>query len=461
MSHYTTQASRPTAAILTLGCKVNQYESEAMAEALSAAGFDIRSADEPCTLYIVNSCTVTAESDRKSRQAVRKLLKLNPNAYMIVTGCSAEASPARMAAISGVDAVVGNKHKMAVITHALTLLASGKKATAAAIDAPSLEHSIFEPMSITRFDRTRAYVKIQDGCESKCTYCAIPAARGPQRSKPLADVVTEVTRLTQDGCREVVLTGIETGAWGKDLGKEYTLASLLTAVDAIPHIGRVRLGSLDPTVMTQAFVDTVKSLPSVAPHFHLSMQSGCSATLARMKRKYNRAQAEAAMARVRAAIPSVKFTTDIIAGFPGETEEEFEETLAFARRAGFLHIHAFPYSRRDGTPAAAMKDQIPEEIKKERVHLLNQVSAETSQAILKAAVSAGTPLRVLFETRHESKDGRTVSYSGHTSDFMEVSVLSPCDLRGREATVIPEDVTNGVIHARLSACEQSKESLHI
>ncbi len=434
----------PTAAILTLGCKVNQYESEAIAEALAREGLTIRASDEVCDVYIINSCTVTAESDRKSRQAVRRLIKQNPDAVVIVTGCSVETGAGLMADIQGVDAVVGNREKLKAVSYALDFLKNGKP-DLTVVDVPPLKDSAFEPMTITRFDRTRAYVKIQDGCESRCTYCTIPAARGRERSKPLCEVVAEVTRLTEGGCREVVLTGIETGAWGKDLGREYTLASLLRAVADIPNVGRIRLGSLDPTVITEDFADAVATLPCVAPHFHLSMQSGCSATLARMKRKYNVTQAERAMERLRSRLPSVKFTTDIIAGFPGETEEEFAETLDFARRARFLHIHAFPYSKRAGTPAAVMKDQVPEEIKRARVHALNAVSDQTRLDLLREALATQTPLTVLFETYHPESG----FYHGHTPDFMEVAVPAAHELRGQEATVMPIELKDGRLLARL------------
>ena len=438
-----------SAAILTLGCKVNQYESEAIAEALTQAGYTMHSPDEACDIYIINSCTVTAESDRKSRQAVRRLIKQNPKAVVIVTGCSVETGTSLMADIPGVDAVVGNRNKMKAVDYALKFSQYGKPEKAT-VDVPSLKDSPFEPMTITRFDRTRAYVKIQDGCESHCTYCTIPAARGHERSKPLCSVVEEVTALTQGGCREVVLTGIETGAWGKDLGKGYTLASLLRAVARIPNVGRIRLGSLDPTVITEDFADTVASLPCVAPHFHLSMPSGCSATLARMKRKYNVQQAERAMERLRSRLPSVKFTTDIIAGFPGETEEEFSETLAFAKRAKFLHIHAFPYSKRAHTPAATMKDQVDEAVKRTRVHALNDVSSATCLELLKDVLIQKTPLTVLFETYHPEVG----QYHGHTPDFMEVVVSSTCDLRGQEWTVMPEEIKDGKLYARLLPFEK-------
>ncbi len=410
-------ATAPTFAILTLGCKVNQYESEAITEAALAAGLSLRPAGEACDLYIINTCTVTAESDRKARQLIRRLIGQNPAAYVIVTGCSAQAHAEELAAIPGVDAVIGNRDKLTVVAVASRLLADGVKRNVPLVEVPSLEGSRFEPMRITRFGRTRAYVKIEDGCESRCAYCAIPAARGPIRSKPAEDVVAEVTGLVAAGCREVVLTGIETGSWGRDLGGA-RLGDLLAQVDAIPGIGRVRLGSLDPTVMTADFVARVATLPSLAPHFHLSMQSGCSATLARMRRRYNADQAVAAMERVRAAIPGVQLTTDLIVGFPGETEEEFAATLEFARRARFLHIHVFPYSRRAGTPAATMPGQVSEAVKHERVAALSRVSEESCAAILDGVLASGQLLSVLPETHGEGY------FLGHTPHFLEVRVLT-------------------------------------
>ena len=418
-----------TFAALTLGCKVNQYETEAICEALEAVGFTQRPSHEVCDLYILNTCTVTAESDRKSRQMTRRLIQKNPDTIVMITGCSAQAHAEDFAHIDGVSAVVGNRQKLRVAEIARELMEKGKPPSPI-VEAPDLTGADFESMSITRFVRARAYVKIQDGCESRCAYCAIPAARGPVRSKPMADVIAEVTDLTKGGCREIVLTGIETGAWGRDLGS-LRLQDLLVEIDRIPGIGRIRLGSLDPTVMTRDFVDKIRDLSSLAPHFHLSMQSGCSATLARMRRKYNAGQAEAAMERVREAIPGVQFTTDMIVGFPGETTEEFAESAAFARRAGFLHIHVFPYSKRDGTPAATMADQIPEEIKHERVAILSRISEESCGAILDALLKSPRPLTVLPETRG---DGFVM---GHTPDFLEVRILTDTPLPACACTVLP------------------------
>ncbi len=438
----------PTFAILTLGCKVNQYESEAIAEALEAAGFTQQPSHRPCDLYILNTCTVTAESDRKSRQMVRRLIQQNPAAAVVVTGCSAQTHPESFSAIHGVDAVVGNREKLRVAEIARELVQNGKP-HAPTVEVPDLAGAEFESMSITRFARARAYVKIQDGCESRCAYCAIPAARGPVRSKPLEDVVAEVKALTAGGCREIVLTGIETGAWGRDLGS-LRLQDLLPEIDKIPGIGRIRLGSLDPTVMTQDFVDKIRELSSLAPHFHLSMQSGCSATLARMRRKYNAKQAEAAMARVRAAIPSVQFTTDMIVGFPGETEAEFAESADFARRAEFLHIHVFPYSKREGTPAAAMREQVPESVKHDRVAVLSRISEESCGAILDGVLAAPRPLTILPETRG---DGFVL---GHTPDFLPIKLLTDHPVCAHaEITVIPTHREGEVLVCRAAEVADS------
>ena len=330
-----------TVGVLTQGCKVNQYESRAIEEALLARGYAICAPEARCDAYIINSCTVTAESDRKARQLIRRVRTQNPKAFIIVTGCFAQTDP-EGAALDGVDAVIGNTNKMQVAELLDGLFDKGKKNEKAYIDVPPIKDAhCFEQMQITSFDRTRAYVKIEDGCESHCTYCAIPGARGPVRSKPLDEVLDEVRVLTAGGCAEVVLTGIETASWGKDLD-EGDLGDLLVAVDALPGIGRVRLGSLDPSLIRPKFANKIAGLGSLAPHFHLSLQSGCSKTLAAMKRKYNADQAMAALELLREKIPHVQFTTDVIVGFPGETDEDFEQTLDFIRRARFLQIHAFP-----------------------------------------------------------------------------------------------------------------------
>jgi threonylcarbamoyladenosine tRNA methylthiotransferase MtaB len=299
-----------------------------------------------------------------------------------------------------------------------------KKNATPTIDVPNLEKSHFEPMSITRFDRTRAYVKIEDGCESKCAYCTIPASRGPIRSKPFYDVINEVRGLVEGGCQEVVLTGIETGSYGADLSEGENLASLLCEIDKIDGIGRIRLGSLDPTVIKPEFVSKISKLSSIAPHFHLSLQSGSDRVLALMKRKYNSHQAMQSIQRLRDAMDNVKFTTDIIVGFPGESEEDFRASCEFVKQAKFLMVHAFPYSKRAGTVAAQMPDQIPEQIKHERVRIISRISAEVRHDILAQKVKNGEPVSVLFES---SSGGYAY---GHTPDFIEVRVKTDETLHG-------------------------------
>ena len=280
-----------TVGILTLGCKVNQYESEAIGELFEARGFCVRSASLPCDVYVINTCTVTAESDRKARQMIRRAIAKNPDARVLVTGCLGQVSPESLAAIEGVDYVSGNVNKTRLPEIAEELLLSGKTASPR-VEVGDVTRACFEPMQIRRFDRTRAYIKIEDGCESHCTYCIIPSARGVIRSKPMNEVIAEVEALTKDGCREVVLTGIETASYGKDLKDGTTLASLMREVDKIEGISRIRLGSLDPFNVTADFVDEISKLRHVMPHFHISMQSGCTKTLNSMKRKYTAERAE-------------------------------------------------------------------------------------------------------------------------------------------------------------------------
>ena len=421
-----------TLGLYTLGCKVNQYESEAICEALVAHGFTLSDPDGACDAYVINTCTVTAESDRKARQFIRRALSHNPKALVLVTGCLAQVDADSICAIPGVDFVCGNRNKMAVVQAALRLIESGKP-IAPVCEVLPLEDADFEPMSICRFGRTRAYIKIEDGCESHCTYCIIPSARGGIRSKSEQDVLAEVRELCEGGCREVVLTGIETASWGRDVPGA-SLAELLVKVNDIEGIGRVRLGSLDPTLMRPAFVERIASLPSLTPHFHLSMQSGSDRVLARMKRKYNRTQALAAIERLRSAIPGVQLTTDMIVGFPGESEEDFEQTMDFARQARFLMIHVFPYSPRKGTPAADMPDQIPVSVKKQRVHALSALAADIRRSILQEIIEKNDIHEVLFET---FRDGIA---TGHTPEFIEVRVPSDQPLHARTLAVRLTDI---------------------
>lgn len=415
--------------IVTLGCKVNQYESQAIAEELERRGFEICAPSEVCDAYVINTCTVTAESDRKARQTIRRMITRSPHAYILVTGCYSQTTPEAISAIAGVDYVCGSANKMTVADKLCELRDRGIKNQAADISVHSLDDAPFEPMSIKKFDRTRAYVKIQDGCESRCTYCTIPASRGPIRSKPHDDVIREVRELIAGGCREVVLTGIETGSYGADLDEGQDLASLLCEIDKLEGIGRVRLGSLDPTVIKPAFVEKIKDLSCLAPHFHLSLQSGSDRILALMKRKYNSRQALSAIELLKNTLPNVQLTTDVITGFPHESDEDFKLSCEFVKNAGFLMVHAFPYSKRRGTPAATMDGQIEESVKHDRVRALNTISAEVRSAILDKIIERGESVEVLFESRN----GEYVY--GHTASFIEVRVRTDKSMHAEFAKV--------------------------
>ena len=408
--------------IYTLGCKVNQYESEAIAEELEKHEIKIVSPSQKCDAYVINTCTVTAESDRKARQFIRRAISKNPEAFIAVTGCLAQTSPQSIADICGVDLVVGNTNKLYVAKEIVSFFESGKKNSSTKIINQDIFEADFEQMSITKFDRTRAYVKIEDGCENKCTYCIIPQARGRVRSKTPADLIREVEALVKGGCKEIVLTGIETASYGKDLGN-IDLADILCRIDKIEGIDRVRLGSLDPSLITPRFVEKISSLSCLAPHFHLSLQSGSDKILALMKRKYNSKMAMSAIELLRDNIPSVKFTTDIIVGFPGETEEDFLQTCEFVKRAKFLTVHIFPYSKRAGTIAAQMSGQLSKEVKSFRLHRLEQICKINTDRILQEELQKKQTRTVLFET---FENGYVF---GHTEDFLEIRAESSIDLR--------------------------------
>lgn len=424
-----------TVGIYTLGCKVNQYESEAIAEALVSHGFQIIQPNEICDIYIINTCTVTAESDRKAGQFIRRVIAKNSKAYVIVMGCLSQTAPEEISKIDGVDFICGNTRKLLAVDAALKFANSLKKSTEPTIVVDDINNCPFESMSITRFDRTRAYVKIEDGCENRCTYCIIPKARGKVRSKAPDEVIAEIKSLVAGGCKEVVLTGIETASYGKDR-KDTDLASILIEADKIEGLKRIRLGSLDPSLMTERFVSKIAALKSLAPHFHLSLQSGSDRILALMKRKYNSRMALEGIERIRKVIPNAMFTTDVIVGFPGETEEDFRHTEDFLKKAKFLSAHIFAYSKRKGTLAAEMADQIPKQTKSERSAKLIALQNEIRESILRNEI--GNEYDVLFETQTK---GTAI---GHTPSFIEVSVNSELSLPGEIHKVKIVGVSNGI-----------------
>ncbi len=419
---------------------MSQYETEAVAEAFERAGFELRSFDGHCDVYVVNTCTVTAESDRKSRQIIRRARKHNPDGVVIVMGCYSQRSPEEVMKIEGASAVIGTDGKMSAVAVAGELLEKKKEKHLSVTDVNFAE---FEPMCITRAERTRAYVKIEDGCECRCTYCAIADARGRVRSKPPADVIAEVEGLSRGGVREIVLTGIETGSYGRDFAVDYGLADLLCELDKRKSAERIRLGSLAPELVGKAFIEKVKNLGILAPHFHLSVQSGSDKVLHRMKRRYNSSQALENISLIRENIQDVAFTTDLMVGFPGETEEDFLLTVDFVRKARFIDAHVFAYSKRSGTPAADYPDQIDEATKHARSEELIRVKNEVRDSVLSELVERGEPLSVILE----AYDGG--GYSAHADNFAEVYVTSDnAKLKGSSFKVLPVSSKNGIITAK-------------
>ena len=436
-------------ATYTLGCKVSQYESTALAEELLRLGLSEVSFSEYADAYVINTCTVTQESDAKSRKYIRRALRQNPNAVVAVMGCYSQRSPEQVAAIEGVSIVAGTADKMKLAPMIVEMLSSkSDKVTSFITNAPiitakPLEGEKFEPMTITRPERTRAYVKIEDGCECRCTYCAIADARGPVRSKRPEDVIAEVEGLYKSGTREIVLTGIETGSYGADFSEKYDLGDLIAELDRRGSCERIRLGSLAPELIGEKFIAKVGKSKILAPHFHLSMQSGSDSVLRGMKRRYNTEMALRNMEIIRSAFPSATFTTDLMVGFPGESDADFMDTVEFVKKARFLDCHVFAYSRREGTPAATYENQVPEDVKKKRSEILIAEKNKVRDSVLLDICKRGEPLSCIFETVKGNV------WTSHSDTFVEVRVVSECDLSGRLVMVKPVRVDDGVIYGEI------------
>lgn len=435
-------------AVFTLGCKVNQYESEAISERLALHGIECINNGSDCDVSIINTCTVTGESDRKCRQTIRRAISQNPGSYVIVTGCYSQAASDEVAKIEGVNYVCGNKEKMAVVKKVLEYL-NTKNIQKKEIDVSPIEDASFEDMSVMGSERTRAYVKIQDGCESNCAYCIIPSVRGKIRSKMPSDVVAEIKALSDAGYKEVVLTGIEVCAYGKDI-EEWNLAKLLCEIDReASGVERIRISSIDPAHMKPSFTDVISGLERIAPHFHLSLQSGCDKTLFAMRRKYNTDMVRRYVAYLRSKMPGVHFTADVIVGFPSETDEDFNMTYNFIKELGLLDIHVFAYSKRPGTEAATMPNQISKEIKSARSSALIKLVSEGKYEIYKNVVKSGETLYPLFERSKPSDDGKGYICTGHTGNFLEVQVYSETDLHGEILGVKPIKAEKDIITCEL------------
>lgn len=424
-------------ALYTLGCKVNQYETQAMEQELTLQGHELVAFEEPADAYIINTCSVTTVSDKKSRQMIRRAKKMNPHAIVAACGCYAQTHTDEVAAL-GIDLVGGTGQRMEFLRQ---LLAAAEEKRQRVLVDDALRRREFEVLPAGgQMSRTRAMLKVEDGCRNFCSYCIIPFARGPVRSLPVAEAVRQTEQLAAEGYREVVLTGIEISSWGQDLSGEQSLIDLLEAVSEAAGDMRLRLGSLEPRTITEDFCRRASRLKNLCLHFHLSLQSGCDETLRRMNRRYDTARYLESVALLRAYFSGVAVTTDLITGFPGETEEEFEKTLAFLRRCAFAQIHVFPYSIRPGTRAAAM-EQVPKSVKEARAARAGQVAAELHEKYLRSCVGQIFP--VLFEQAGE--DG---CFVGHAPNYMEVAAagenLHNC-LRSVRITGVDGSVLKGEI----------------
>lgn len=413
------------AALHNLGCKVNAYETEAMQQLLEENGYEIVPFKEGADVYIINTCTVTNMADRKSRQMLHRAKKMNPDAIVVAAGCYVQAKEASGEIDESIDIVIGNNKKKDLIQILDGFYEKKQGQNKAVIDINHTHE--YEEMHLNKTaEHTRAYIKVQDGCNQFCTYCIIPFARGRVRSRAKEDVVREVTELAANGYQEVVLTGIHLSSYGVDLENE-NLLSLILAVNEIEGIKRIRLGSLEPRIITEDFVKTISGLEKMCPHFHLSLQSGCDETLRRMNRRYTSEEYYEKCMLLRKYFAHPALTTDVIVGFPGETEEEFEKSKVFIDKVDFYETHIFKYSKRQGTKAAVMPNQVPEPEKTKRSNTLLALDERNRKAYEEQF--SGKETEILVEEQME-KDGKTY-WIGHTKEYIRLAILSDENLSGR------------------------------
>ncbi|MBQ1333863.1 MAG: tRNA (N(6)-L-threonylcarbamoyladenosine(37)-C(2))-methylthiotransferase MtaB [Clostridia bacterium] len=408
-------------AIYTLGCKVNQYESAALAQELKRSGAQVVDFAEFADAYIINTCSVTAESDRKSRSIINRAVKKNPAALICVTGCYAQLRPERIGAIPGVDIVTGTKDKMEIAR--LIMESGGRKTKLSRVRDPfALRY--FEPMRLSEaYERTRMSIKIEDGCDNFCSYCVIPYARGPIVSKAFSDIESEIAAAVERGYKEIVLTGIHISSYGKDMKFEKRLTDVFDMCESLKGDFRVRLGSLNLSCIDEDFLSRLPRYKRLCPHFHISLQSGCDRTLQAMNRKYTAAEFEDTLVRIREALPESSVTTDVIVGFPGETEEDFSKSLDFVRRQQFLKVHVFPFSSRPGTKAEGMPGHHTRAEKARRGAIMSEAARETAERFLD--MQAGKTKTVLIE----EKTGEN-TYRGYTENYIMTEVHSKKPIEG-------------------------------
>ena len=416
---------------LSLGCKANSYDTETILAQFEKRGYEIVRDHSYADIFIINTCSVTNIAERKSRQAVERVLKINPDAIIVVTGCYAQIKPDEVKNLRNVAVVAGNRDRMKIVDMVEEYISTGNHKLKV---TDLLHNSQFEELDISNYGtRTRVQLKIQDGCDNFCSYCIIPYTRGRICSKPMEKVLEQVEQIKSQGVKEIVLTGIHIASYGRDI-KEYSLIDLLEKIHSITDSTgmRIRLGSLDPSVVTEEFTERLSQLERICPQFHLSLQSGSDTVLKRMNRHYTADEYYNSVTLLRQAFDNPALTTDIIVGFPGETEEEFNQTLAFAEKVGFAKIHIFPYSKREGTVAAKMPDQIPHSVAAEREKRLSD--AEKKMRCEYIASHIGKSVSVLFEEIKE-KDG--VRYAcGYTPEYIYVHVRTNENFENIEKNVM-------------------------
>ncbi len=429
-----------TVAFYTLGCKVNQYDTEAMAELFEKSGYEVVSNTEKADVYIINTCTVTNLGDRKSRQFIRRSKKNNPDSIIAVVGCYAQTAPEEVLAIEGVNLVIGTDERNKIVQ------------LVEKIDKENKLNYVNDIMSVNKFEelsieeikgKTRAFLKIQEGCNQFCAYCIIPYARGPIRSRRPENIIEEVKRLSQNGFKEIVLTGIHIASYGKDL-KDIDLIDIIKEVHNIEGIERIRLSSVEPTLLTEEFIEEITKLPKFCPHFHISLQSGCDETLKRMNRKYTTDQYRKIVKKLRASIPDIAITTDIIVGFPGESEEEFCQTFNFVQEMELSQIHVFKYSPRKGTPAAKFKNQIPSKIKNYRSEKMIKLGEKMMRRYREKFINED--MDVLFEDILD-KDKRIIT--GFTSNYIKVAAKGSKNLIGEILPVKIREIKNDIVFGEI------------
>ena len=428
-------------AFYTLGCKVNQYETEAMLEMFKKDGYTQVDSEEFADVYVINTCTVTHMSDRKSRQYIRRMKKKNPDAIIAVVGCYSQVSPEEILEIEEVNLVMGTNERRQIVEEIKKLDASKKASTVDDI----MKVRAFEEIEINQTNgRTRAFMKIQDGCDRFCSYCIIPYARGGKvRSRDLESVVNEANKLVDNGYTEIVLTGIHVASYGKDVtDAEINLLSVIKAINEIEGVKRIRLSSVEPLLMTDEFIDTVSKMPKVCPHFHLSLQSGCDETLKRMNRRYTTKEYKEIVHKLREKMPNVAITTDVIVGFPGETNDEFNQTYKFLSDVELSQMHIFKYSPRKGTPAATMENQIDPQMKHLRSDKLIALNKKNFNKF--ATRFIGEEFEVLFEQNIGDN-----KYEGLTPNYIRVVVESDEDIQGKILNTKISDVKDEYVEGIL------------